>query len=305
MKLDTLNTPVYVKEDENFTWPKDRMFYLLTRDGMMICRNHPWFKSCAPAKKGPSDLANQEPFCSLSYPRIPRLLMEKAVGFFARVYDEHKTESAVLIVFNKLTNQVELLCPQQKVSWGSVKYEVPNLENHLLLIGDMHSHGDWKASPSMTDENDEMGRAGLHLIVGDITKEPPDLFCAVVADGQRFDVKDLGLMLEDYIQRDQQFPKEWMSKLKVEKYAAYTGTGYSDGGTGWTYKTDKEQAKEDAETIRTVLAERTRLGVRPDLVELRAELFRRTRRAAFLKCESEASEFIRSWKKGDHEKQVA
>jgi PRTRC genetic system protein A len=193
-----LSTPFYTKTDKNMPWPKDKMFYLMTRDGLFICRNHEWFSSCAPAKKGPSELEDQKPFIDLKYPMVPRALIERALGFFHLVFKDRKAESALILVWNRQTGKMELVCPKQKVSWGSVKYDIPDLPPHLALIGDIHSHCDFAPKASYTDEGDEINRPGLHIVAGYIDKEPPEFYCAVMADGQRFEVDDIKDVVEDY-----------------------------------------------------------------------------------------------------------
>src|SRR5512138_2296028 len=40
-----LLTPVYLKLDDVTPWPQDRVFYLLSHDGLMLCRNDAFFSS--------------------------------------------------------------------------------------------------------------------------------------------------------------------------------------------------------------------------------------------------------------------
>lgn len=67
-----LLTPIYLKLDDAMPWPEqERAFYVLSRDGLFLCRNTPFFRSCVPMGEFPSELAGQAPFMKLSYPRIP------------------------------------------------------------------------------------------------------------------------------------------------------------------------------------------------------------------------------------------
>lgn len=199
MKISTITSiPVYVKESDDMPWPTDSMFYLLSANGLFLCRNHKWFQSCAEIQKGPSELASQTAFAKLSYPAIPRLLVETAVGFFHKVFKAHHWESALILVWNRNTQAMELVCPDQKVGMASVKYDIPILPTHLTVIGDLHSHCDFTPHASMTDEEDEMKRPGLHIVAGHIDKEPPEFYAVAVVDGKRFEVKRPKELFEDY-----------------------------------------------------------------------------------------------------------
>lgn len=309
---DPLGVPVYLKT-EDFEWPENqKLFYLMTADGLMLCRNHAWFKSCAPVKKGPGELDEQKPFCSLSYPKIPRVLMEKAVGFFTRIYDKKHWESALILVYNQVEQKIELLCPDQKADWGTVKYNTEEEFAKLpagkyLMIGDMHSHGSMSPNPSTMDTDDELNRPGLHIVVGYINDEPPDFYCAAVVDGVRFEVKDIGKVLEGYDERieEEDVPKEWIAKVKKHEYT-YTGGGGYHGGGGTSYicgskQTDSDLDKHDLDQCAKVLARYGKLKHCPTMMEVRQSLFTETKHVTYLHCERKAEQFIEDWGKEKHE----
>ena len=53
-------TSVLVKRSPDLEWPADEStFYIMSRDGLFICRNHELFRSCAPARSCPDELAGQ------------------------------------------------------------------------------------------------------------------------------------------------------------------------------------------------------------------------------------------------------
>jgi hypothetical protein len=224
-------TPIYLKIDEAMEWPRDRTFYLLSRQGLFLCRNHQFFSSCVPADRWPSELAGQEPFLQFDYPRLPQRLVEQVVGFFDIIGERYASEAAVLLTWNRESREMELLVPEQTGTVSSsyygkpypmdLRYEVPPLPPHLLVIGDIHSHVDGAAYASWTDKADEAYRPGLHLVVGRILDEPPEFYCAVVADGTRFRVKDLGLVMEGYHQRRrEEVPPEWIARVSVEDWSS-------------------------------------------------------------------------------------
>jgi PRTRC genetic system protein A len=301
---DPTGTPIYLKTGEMKDWPQHKVFYLLTRDGLFLCRNHEWFQSCVLAKRGPGELAEHKESLSHSYPSIPRLLLEKAVGFFSRVHEQNQCESALILAWNRLTNQMELYCPEQEVSLGSVHYQIPNLPHHLALIGDLHSHGTMSPSPSITDKGDEMGRAGLHIIVGGIQNEPPEFYCAIVADGHRF-TADIDSLIEDYqVRNSGSVPQEWLDKVNEKKFVSAWGSGEYGGQP---YIRDKRIDKIDRETEKRILSKFAKESLCPVAEDIRKELFTSTKLMTYLECEKKADEFVKNWykMKGHHEKQVA
>lgn len=298
-----LGTPVYLKGENDAAWPKDSMFYLLTRDGLFLCRNHQWFKSCARIERGPSELGEQKSFVELNYPLIPRALVEKAIGFFHQVYKSQGWEAALLIAWNTQTQQVELFCPDQKANSAHVDYEFDALPPHLMLIGDLHSHGSWSPHASGTDEGDETHRPGLHIVVGNINREPPDLYCAAVVDGKRFEVTPVLELFEDYIQRDKNFPPEWLAKVKEKKY---TTTTYYGGSYGGSYMGGEDElgvyherkpVESDRKKIKKVLAKFLERDQCPTMIEVRQELYMKTHHVTYLGCERKAEKFIDHWVK--------
>ena len=243
----TLDIPLYVKTDDDMPWPEHRSFYLLTGSGLFLCRNHAFFKSCVPARRWPAGLAFQQRSLRLRFPPIPRALVARIVGFFARVAELHGSEAAVLLAWDTVAERMTVLVPDQTAgmseSWSGhrypvdVRYEPPlDLPTHLTIIGDVHSHVDGAAYASSTDRDDEKHRAGLHVVVGRISREPPEFHCEVVVDGSRFEV-DPSVVIEGYEGRDEAFPEEWLDRVRLEvssphySYGSY-GTGPADHRNG-------------------------------------------------------------------------
>lgn len=207
------------KTGEDIDWQPDSMFYVLTADGLMICRNHEWFTSCAPAQEGPYDLKPQEPFMRLRYPKVPKALFEQVVGFFEWICHKWDTEVAVLTVWNTNTKAVEIVVPSQHVSFASVDYKVPELPPHLRLIGSIHSHVNMSAFASSTDTDDETHRPGVHIVVGRLKDKVPEFHVEVVVDGYRFKAK-LDSVCEGF-DVPQNFPNEWKGNVKKKKFKSW------------------------------------------------------------------------------------
>jgi hypothetical protein len=222
-----LVTPIFFKTDESFPWrPELPMFYILAANGLFLCRNHEFFRSCVPAPRWPSGLEPHEAHLQLTYPKIPQARFEAAVGFFDCVKQAHGSEAGVLLAWDRAAGRMELIVPRQRAtvsrSWkGTIypiglHYEAPDeLPPGWAIIGDIHSHVDEAAYASGTDKRDETHRAGLHVVVGRLYRDPPQIHVEAVVDGTRFELEPHDV-LEGYEQRLADVPAEWLDRLTVD-----------------------------------------------------------------------------------------
>lgn len=220
-------TPVVLKQNEAIDWPEgERVFYLVGSNGLHLARNHEFFQSCVPATRGPSELAEQKPFLLPKFPVLPRELFERAVGFFDQVAERHGSEAALILVWDRQGECVRLLAPEQIATmsppWGGtstpigVHYVPPtDLPKGWVPFGDIHSHVDYAAYSSGTDKQDELHSAGLHIVVGRISQEPPEVHVEAVVDGVRFKMAR-EQVIEGYRKRRADVPPEWMQTLQIE-----------------------------------------------------------------------------------------
>ncbi|MHC4415949.1 MAG: hypothetical protein ACYS0G_11755 [Planctomycetota bacterium] len=238
LSREDLNTPIYVKIDDRAPWPRDDVFFMLTGNGLFLCRNHAFFVSSVPATSPPCGLGRHRPFLKSRYPKVPRRLFELAVGFFHAVYRRHGSEAGLLLVWNHRAKRMRLVCPDQVAvvsrTWSrthpiGLHYEIPDLGGDLL-IGDLHSHANEPAYASVTDKNDETDRAGIHVVVGRLGDIDagcgPDLHLELVIDGVRFSAAPESI-LEGYSRPRSNVPPRWLEQVKVESYGYGSGT---DGG---------------------------------------------------------------------------
>jgi hypothetical protein len=232
-QLPRASGPMLVtKTHPELTWPEgERIFYLLAQEGLFICRDTEFFRSCVPARRGPSGLSSQQAFLAPRFPRIPRALFESAVGFFDRIAELHGSEAAAIWVWDRREREVRMVVPDQTATiyraWDGyrspigVLYHPPtDLPAHWIPFGDVHSHVDGAAYASGTDKHDEEHGAGLHIVVGRISRDPPEIHVEAVADGQRFALRP-GDVIEDYQQRNCDVPREWIDRVGVEESRSY------------------------------------------------------------------------------------
>ncbi len=235
-------TPVLIKDRKNLTWPKDdRLFYVVGRDGLYICRNHEFFQSCVPARSGPSELEAQRTFLKAEFPLIPQALFERVVGFFDRIAELHSSEAAVMLVWDRAEHRVRIVVPKQTATvtrgWQGRQYAVgvdytppAGLPTHYVPFGDVHCHVYQAAYASHTDKEDETHAAGLHIVIGKIDLEPPDLHAEAVVDGVRFSL-DADQLLEGYGRRDTDVPQDWIDRVHVQVLSSWSWSDPIDAGT--------------------------------------------------------------------------
>jgi hypothetical protein len=236
-------TPVLVKRADDARWPEgESMFYLLSRDGLFVCRNHRFFRSCAPARSWPAELASQEVLLEAGYPRLTTRTFERVVGFFSEVAATHGSEAAALLVWDETRRRPGVLVPRQEAETIRSRWSPPHatglhyfpptdLGPDRIVYGDIHSHVDFGARPSTTDIHDESHRAGLHIIVGRISREPPEIHVEAVVDGERFELEAEDVV-EGYGARRTDFPPAWMDKVKVTVREPRSWPSSPDQGRG-------------------------------------------------------------------------
>jgi len=223
---DPLDTPILCKRDDALVWPTEpSVFYLMARDGLYLCRNHEFFRSCTPARGFPAELSPQQPFLLSRYPPIPQALFERVVGFFTRIGEQYGAEAGVHLLWDRQAQRMEAYVPPQVAtvsrSWKGgchpvgLHYDMPaQLPPHVLLLGDIHCHVDLPAFASGTDMEDEIHRPGLHVVVGHISDEPPDVHAELVVDGCRFAI-DPERVIAGYTRRDLDVPAAWLDAVSV------------------------------------------------------------------------------------------
>ena len=240
-ECDDLLTPIHVKTSPDEPWPTHPFFYYVAAQGLFLCRNHRFFVSSVPVEKGPGELADHHMFLRSRYPKVPRDLLEQVVGFFDIVAAAHGAEAAVLLAWDSQDDRVFPIVPEQtctviRGAWGrqyalGLEYDPPaDLDPHVMIIGDIHSHVDGAAYASWTDKRDETQRAGVHIVVGRISEEPPEFHIDVTADGARFQAAH-SLVLEGYECRNLEIDATWVEKVKItyqRSYASATNTSTSE-----------------------------------------------------------------------------
>jgi len=234
-----LVTPIFHKTSDGLEIPDDLpVCYVLADNGLFTRRRHRFFTSCVVARDWPSELVEQKQYLNLHCPKLSQEAMERIVGFFSKIADLHGSEAAATLYWDRSDERVCFKIPDQRAAvsegWNGgrypsdVRYENPQVDSDLSLFGSVHSHVDGAAYASQIDRTDESHLTGLHIVVGRIRQEPPELHCEYVVDGVRFRV-DAGQVIEGYDQRSTDIPDEWIQRVKVDVNRYVTHSYYQNG----------------------------------------------------------------------------
>lgn len=219
------------------------MRYVVARDGTYLERRSGVFHSSVRVEPQIPMLDTHAEFCRVACPPIPRIMLREMLGFFRAAYQKHGGEAALVLLYHPQSRRYRWWCPPQKVamSWCWDRYEAGDwvqfdppaeLPEGYIHFGDAHSHHG-SPTPSFVDRDDEQYQDGLHLIVGNITRDQPTWHIDFCIDGQRFTLQPPllieSLPLPPYLTP----PAGWMDKIVMEyrpRYRSYNGYRNDDNG---------------------------------------------------------------------------
>lgn len=187
---DNLLYPVHLYE-EGMDLPKEGTYFVVAGNGTWLHKDTGLVRCFVPVESISflQDL-NADVQVSTSLPKVPARLVWRIKEFFRRVVESHHSESGVILYYSKEKGDYKVHIPEQKVSHGGVKYErvalthVEGMEDYLR-VGTIHSHCDFNAFHSGTDEGDEEDFDGLHVTFGHNDKDEFSISASVVVNGFR------------------------------------------------------------------------------------------------------------------------
>lgn len=173
--------PVYLASN-GFVPPENGMYYLVAKDGIYMRVERLHGSALVKVKEIPFlDEASRD--VTLNLPKIEPNIMAQAKEFFQTVFSNHRSESYLTLYYSKKLEKYRLWCPKQTVTYASVNYDrtdaVPVDERDYLgsdgagwqMVGTIHSHCDFSAFHSGTDEADEATFDGIHLTFGHVNRD--------------------------------------------------------------------------------------------------------------------------------------
>lgn len=224
--LKTVNmSPPLVLKGENFSEPKERVYYILSGDGLFLVKNFPIYRSCTKVENGLPWLQGQSENFELNLPKIPCALFERVVAFFQVIYCLHRSEAMVFLYYHLEQGAFEVVVPQQVVTskgfnngdgWSyHLHYSGVPTPAGFIRVGTIHSHADLPAFYSVTDEQDSEFDDSLNLVVGNVDRARLSLSACFMVDGKKFELEPWDI-LEDFVRPCFPVPRTWIDKVTVK-----------------------------------------------------------------------------------------
>jgi hypothetical protein len=209
---------VYLKTPEAGE-PADTTYYVLAANGIFLAKRTPLFASITEARTV-AGLEQQAPSLVLTFPKLPRNLLERIYGFFQFVYRKLDGEAVVFIYYSPERGEFHIDAPPQTLTryrtyhgWrtaGNVEYGTLARPTGFLKLGDAHSHADCPAFFSSTDDRDDV-EDGLRVVMGRLDRSQPDVCVSFVASGTRFKLEP-GSILENFNEAEPPL-EEWTRRV--------------------------------------------------------------------------------------------
>lgn len=181
-----MSIPVFVRQSGE-TIPEKGMGYIVSREGLQLRLDNDWLSAVIPVREFKS-LESEPKRASLLLKPIDALLFAKIVAFYREIFEQKRTEVAVLLHYNFTTNEWLFTVPTQRVSPSGVEYyDMKERVPGYRCVGTSHSHASFPAGHSQTDIMDEQCFDGVHITVGNLNRYPEvTLSPEIVVRGVRF-----------------------------------------------------------------------------------------------------------------------
>jgi hypothetical protein len=230
-----------VQKDASFVLPEAPVAYVLASNGLFLLRRSDLFTACVSVEGGVPGLLPQEPFLVHALPRLPRPLLERAVGFFRAVHARWRGEAILLMLWAPPADgrpaRVVLVAPPQCISG---RFERGRFRAELRLdyepcekpgpefrkLGTFHSHAHASPAHSVTDAHDELYETGLHLTAGYVDSSRPEFAAAFVVNRTRFALPVADVLPPFHAARRP--PEAWLARVTVR--CEHWGDGWAAGG---------------------------------------------------------------------------
>lgn len=177
---------------------------------------------CLPAKEVPGvTLSKMEPAVQfLPDGKIPMELFETIKHFFTQVMVRkgQKLEAMIWILWNE-TDGYFLHVPDQTVGPASANYDWTSLPSGSRLIVDIHSHADFGAFFSGTDDNDDRNSVRFSGVVGYNNRPVREMKFRFNYFGTKIDI-GLESIFEHRVSVTPA-PDDWFEKIKTHSYSGY------------------------------------------------------------------------------------
>lgn len=173
-------------------------------------------------------------------PALPHVIVEKLDEFFRLVHAKHGTESIVLLTYDTTKEGSEgwgILVPEQTNTSVHCKYDPDSIvdlkEDHIMIVGSVHSHPEMPAYASGTDHEDQADFDGLHITYGwqkSVSNGATQYHLELQMGGTSYTLKAQDVF-EDFIIQKEPDPEvvAWSEKVKKVLPPQPTVAGVSSG----------------------------------------------------------------------------
>lgn len=186
----------FIRPSEFKDLPPGKTFYLITGGGSYLHKDTGLIQATVPVDSIGGLHQGFEADCSLRMPKIPSLIIARALVFFRKIWDAMKSEAEVMLLYNEKDRRYELHCPTQEVNGGHVDYKLSDqmiaakaeMGDGWKIVGTIHSHCNFSAFHSGTDTHDEANQDGIHITLGHVPQKNFSCTSAVAVNGHRWNV---------------------------------------------------------------------------------------------------------------------
>ena len=180
--------PIHIHDSEKKQLPEDDTFFIVAKEGPFIKKKVGVLECLVPVQNisilaSAKDLVTS--YARMHIRKIPKRDFIKVFDFLRAVYQEHRSEGMVLLMYDEVNNRHFQIAPKQKVSGAGVEYQRGYTREGYTMIGTIHSHANFSAFHSGTDHNDETSFDGLHITVGNVMDDDFSLSASIMANGHR------------------------------------------------------------------------------------------------------------------------
>lgn len=213
--------------------PVNGPYFIALKDGYHMVKSTHWGKVMVPVKEVP-DLPEYKAASILWYPeqRIPQELIAQVWGFFLQVFKDIQSEAMVYLTHKD--GQYRVFVPPQKVTKVAVNatFDAANVGD-WQVVGTIHSHCDFSAYHSSTDQHDADGMDGLHITIGNVNSYTPSVALMISVNKVKWNMKPEDI-IQDGMPKDPMPHPVWWHRY-VEKgvqTTQYGNYGYQNGNRG-------------------------------------------------------------------------